>query len=219
MGFRPDDFIVLNTNRNAYRKAIDITIDAFVRFLVNRQYGADIKLFLNMAMESPQGYDIRKLIRVVCLKLGADHGRIVAGHIFIRPAGPLSDELLRTLYVASDVGINTCLGEGFGLCNLEHACAGRPQVVSGVGALADIFSNEYATVVAPRAEMYLSAMTEDHQGYVQVCDPADFAAALEGYYADRALAARHGALARETLTKKYDWAVILAHLERILSSI
>lgn len=218
MGFKPDDFVVLNTNRNAYRKAIDITIEAFVLFLVKRQYSADIKLFLNMVMASPQGYDIHNLIKVVCLKNGVDYGRVVTNHIFIRPADFLTESLLNTLYLASDVGINTCLGEGFGLCNLEHACIGRPQVVSGVGALADIFSDKYATVVAPRASLYLSEMVEGHQGYVHVCEPRDFADALEKYYADRELAAWHGARGREALTKKYDWAAILAYLDSILAS-
>lgn len=216
MAFKPDDFVVLNTNRNAYRKAIDITIEAFVLFLAKRRYSADIKLFLNMVMTSPQGYDIHKLIKVVCLKNKVDYDRIVSSHIFIRPADALSDDGLKTLYFASDVGINTCLGEGFGLCNLEHACIGRPQIVSGVGALADIFSDKYATVITPRASLYLSEMVEGHQGYIHMCEPQDFADALEKYYADRELAAWHGARGREVLTKKYSWERILALLDSIL---
>ena len=45
-GFNPDDFIILNTNRNSYRKAIDITIDAFIKFLKKQLYNSKIKLFL-----------------------------------------------------------------------------------------------------------------------------------------------------------------------------
>ena len=32
-GFQEDDFLILNTNRNAYRKALDITLEAFIKFL------------------------------------------------------------------------------------------------------------------------------------------------------------------------------------------
>ena len=121
----------------------------------------------------------------------------------------MTDEKLNTLYNACDVGLNTCLGEGFGLCNLEHACLGKPQIISKTGALADIFQEEYATLIPPVANLYLSALTEDHLGYVQVCSSDDFATALGKYYADQNLAKTHGALARETLTKKYEWASIL----------
>ena len=73
MGFAPDDFLVLNTNRNAYRKAHDITIEAFIKFLKNHYYNPKLKLFLNMLQNSNQGYTILELIKVVCLKNDADY--------------------------------------------------------------------------------------------------------------------------------------------------
>jgi glycosyltransferase involved in cell wall biosynthesis len=213
MGFAPDDFIVLNTNRNAYRKAHDITIDAFVKFLKKHNYDPKIKLFMNLVQESLQGYSLLELIKVVCLKNEVDFETVVLKHIFIRPSHLfLADEKLNTLYNACDVGINTCLGEGFGLCNLEHACVGKPQIISKVGALADIFTPDYATLIEPKVELYLAPMFEDHQGYIHICDSLDFAEALEKYYANRELATQHGALAREVLTKKYEWATILGDL-------
>lgn len=210
MGFEPDDFLILNSNRNAYRKAHDITIDAFLIFLVKQQYNPRIKLFLNMLTESSQGYNLIELIKVCCLKRGVDYEKVVMNHIFIRNTPHyLADEKLNTLYNAADVGLNTCLGEGFGLCNLEHAALGKPQIVSQVGGLADIFQPAYATLIAPKIDLYLSPLTEDHQGYIQVCAAEDFAAALEKYYFSKKLAKQHGILARETLTKKYDWQIIL----------
>ena len=217
MGFAPDDFLVLNTNRNAYRKAHDITIEAFIKFLKNHYYNPKLKLFLNLLTNSPQGYTILDLIKVICIKNDADYEKIVLKHIFIRPSDLyLSDEKLNTLYNACDIGLNTCLGEGFGLCNLEHACLGKPQIISRVGALADIFDNDYATLIRPVADLYLSPLTDDHQGYVQICSSDDFAEALGKYYADSNLAKTHGALAREILTKKYEWASILERLNEQL---
>jgi glycosyltransferase involved in cell wall biosynthesis len=210
MGFAPDDFLILNTNRNAYRKAHDITIEAFLLFLKKQQYNPKLKLFLNMLQESSQGYKILDLIRVCCVKNAMDYDKVVLNHIFIRPSDIyLPDERLNSLYNAADVGLNTCLGEGFGLCNLEHACVGKPQIISQVGALADIFQNTYATLIKPRAELYLAPLTEDHQGYIQICAAEDFAAALEKYYLHRDVAVAHGALSQYILTKKYDWAAIL----------
>jgi len=221
LGFAPDDFLVLNTNRNAYRKAHDITIEAFLKFLKKQDYNKKIKLFLNMLQESSQGYTLLELIKVICLKNAMDYEKVVMNHIFIRPsAAYLLDEKLNVLYNASDVGLNTCLGEGFGLCNLEHACLGKPQIVSQVGALADIFDNDYATLIEPKAELYLSTLTEDHQGYIQVCVADDFAEALEKYYLDKELAEKHGALSRESLTKKYEWvAILLTFTEQLLEAV
>jgi glycosyltransferase involved in cell wall biosynthesis len=220
LGFAPDDFLVLNTNRNAYRKAHDITIEAFLLFLKKQEYQPKIKLFLNMVQESQQGYTILELIKVICLKNAIEYEKVVLNHIFIRPSNAfLADEKLNVLYNACDVGLNTCLGEGFGLCNLEHACLGKPQIVSQVGALADIFHTDYATLIQPKAELYLSPLTEDHQGYIRVCAAEDFAEALEKYYLQRDLAEKHGALSRESLTKKYEWAAILQNLCSVVDSL
>ena len=163
-----------------------------------------------MLQESKQGYNLLELIKIGCLKRGADYEKVVLNHIFIRNSNDyLPDEKLNVLYNASDVGLNTCLGEGFGLCNLEHAGVGKPQIVSQVGGLADIFTPAYATLIAPKIDLYLAPLTEDHQGYIQVCAAEDFAVALEKYYLDKELAKEHGTLAREVLTKKYEWASIL----------
>ena len=217
MGFEPDDFVVLNSNRNAYRKAHDITITAFLQFLKKHNYNSKLKLFMNLVTHSPQGYTITDLIRILCLKEGVDYERVVLNHIFIRPTDNyLTDDKLNILYNACDVGINTCLGEGFGLCNLEQACIGKPQIVSKVGALADIFRPTYGTLIEPKAELYLTNLTEDHQGYVQICKAADFADALEMYYVNREVGTNHGAVARAVLTKKYAWPSILATFEKQL---
>ena len=220
MGFAPDDFLVLNTNRNAYRKAHDITIEAFIKFLKNHYYNPKLKLFLNLLQNSNQGYTILELIKVICLKNDADYERIVMNHIFIRPSDLyLTDEKLNTLYNACDVGLNTCIGEGFGLCNLEHASLGKPQIISQVGALADIFQPEYATLIKPVADLYLSPLTDDHQGYMQICAADDFATALNHYYENRELAQAHGGLSREILTKKYEWQSILERLRSALAAL
>lgn len=217
IGFKEDDFIILNTNRNCYRKAIDITVEAFIKFLKKYEYGDKIKLFLNMDSPAEHGYNILELIKVMSMKNDADFDKIIANHIFTKNSMKyFSDEKLNELYNACDVGINTCVGEGFGLCNLEHACVGKPQIVSKVGALADIFDNSYSTLVDPKIDLYLSNNMEEHVGFIQLCDSSDFASAIEKYYLDRTLGKEHGDLAMHTLVEKYDWSKILSSMnERI----
>jgi D-inositol-3-phosphate glycosyltransferase len=51
--------------------------------------------------------------------------------VFLNPLtdGIVGDDELNWLYNACDVGINTLMGEGWGLISFEHAAAGAAQVV------------------------------------------------------------------------------------------
>lgn len=208
-GFKNDDFVVLNTNRNSYRKAIDISIDAFIKFLKKNNYDKKIKLFLNLVRDD----EMYNLLHVICMKNNVNYEEIVQYHIFTRSTNLyLEDNVLNKLYNACDVGLNTCLGEGFGLCNLEHACVGKPQIVTRVGALNDIFTNDYATLINSNSELYISSHIDGHLGYIKICDPNDFSEALDRYYKNKDLMNEHGIKAMETLKEKYNWDNILQQL-------
>ena len=49
-------------------------------------------------------------------------------------------EKLNLVYNACDVGVNTCIGEGWGLVNFEHAATATAQVVPDHTSLKEIFS-------------------------------------------------------------------------------
>ena len=215
-GFKEDDFIILNTNRNNYRKCIDKTIDAFIKFLKIKKSDPKIKLFLNMNFNnmSTQGYDVINQVKIACLINKLDYEHILNNHIFRNNSDKnISDEMLNYLYNCCDVGINTCVGEGFGLCNLEHGSVGRAQIVSGVGALNDIFTNEYATVIKPVAEIYVPDNIDFHGGYIKISSTDDIVDAMIRYYDDRDLCKEHGKKTREIMIEKYNWENILKELE------
>lgn len=221
-GFSKDDFIILNTNRNNYRKAIDITIDAFVIFLKLKNCDSRIKLFLNMSYINMEvvGYDIYNLIKISCIKHNIDYNDVVNKHIFVNDtnrANHISDEKMNYLYNACDIGINTCIGEGFGLCNLEHGGIGKPQIISGVGALNDIFTNEYSTIITPVAELYISNNIDYHGGYIKICSSNDFANAMVQYFDKPELVDTHGKLSRQMILNNYDWNKILNELNKIIN--
>lgn len=212
--FLKDDFIILNSNRNCYRKSLDKTIDAFLHFLKIKNCDKRIKLFLNTLCTTSHkhnGFDIYNLIKVSCIKLSLDYNEIIDKHIFTRPThvNSFSDEILNILYNASDIGINTCCGEGFGLCNLEHGGIGRPQIISNVGGLGDIFTNDYATLINPVEEFYITNHIDFHGGYLKLCNTSDFTNALIKYFDNRELLETHGKLSREQILIKYDWNSIL----------
>jgi glycosyltransferase involved in cell wall biosynthesis len=211
--FNSDDFIILNTNRNNYRKCIDKTIDSFVKFLKIKNTNKGIKLFLNMNLnEGPNqtGYDILNLIKISCIRYGLDYSDVINNHIYkFNDDKIMSDEMLNYLYNACNIGINTCGGEGFGLCNLEHGTLGKPQIVSNVGGLGDIFSNEYSILINPVTEIYIPNSIDYHGGYLEICSVDDYVNAMIKYYDNPKLLEENGNLCRNILSEKYNWNVIL----------
>ena len=116
---------------------------------------------------------------------------MVLNRQILRPVnnGLLTDVDLNALYNACDVGINTCVGEGFGLCNVEHAGLGKPQIVSNVGGLSDIFGPLHdkqmtlgVATVDPVASLTLVRAIDAHLGDIYICDPSNFAAYLTDVY-------------------------------------
>lgn len=131
-------WIVLNAARPDPRKRIDLSIDGFARFA--RARPADVRLCLHHAIAHPQFVEpLRQQARA----LGIDD-RI----LWWPPQdGPLADGALCALYNACAVGLNSSLGEGFGLVSFEHAATGAPQLVPGHAALRELWRD--AAIVLP----------------------------------------------------------------------
>jgi glycosyltransferase involved in cell wall biosynthesis len=218
-GFDDYDFIIFNTNRNNYRKSIDKTVDAFVGFLKLKKCNPNIKLFLNMNHEQDngEGYDIKNLIQIACIRNKLDYDIVVNKHVFVYKQLNISDSLLNSMYNACDVGINTCVGEGFGLCNLEHGGIGKPQIISGVGAFNDLFTNDYSSIIKPVAELYISNQSDFHGGYIKICSTDDFVSAINKYYEHPELIKTHGELCRNIFLHKYNWNNILNDLNNVIN--
>jgi glycosyltransferase involved in cell wall biosynthesis len=213
-----DDFVVLNTNRNTYRKMWDITVKAFLLFLKKHNSNENIKLFVNCRIDDLSGFRIMDLISRYCSELQLDEKQIVNSNILTVPnAGNIPDEEVTYMYYASSVGINTCCGEGFGLCNVEHACVCAPQIVSGVGALKEIFHDSMSRVIQPQMTIECSNLLDDHNGTLELCRAEDFAEALSFYYENPNIREEHGKRAKERVEKLFDWDTILEQFFRDLA--
>lgn len=135
LGLSEDDFVVFNGNRNQARKRIDVTIDAFAQFAVDRP---DTKLYLHMGLKD-QGWDVMSLFGQEMRKRGLDpNGRIVMTSQNPNPPN-VSVEMLNIIYGCADVGVNTCKGEGHGLVNHEHGACRRAQIVPAHTSLKEIY--------------------------------------------------------------------------------
>ena len=121
-------FIFLNANRNQPRKRLDITLRAFKKFARDKK---NVYLYLHCGVK-----DVHVDLMRISRKLGIEDKLIFTSRGEGAQNIPVED--LNLIYNACNVGLNTGVGEGFGLCNVEHALTGAPQVIPKHSALIDI---------------------------------------------------------------------------------
>lgn len=210
-----NSFIILNPNRNAYRKAIDLTIRSFLIFLKEQQMDPRLFLLLHMQLDSSYGYNIITLIESECLLLGLDFNEIINTRILQLKNKVIEDETMAVLYNACDVGINTCIGEGFGLCSLEHSFVGKPQIVSNVGGLRDIFKNTMTTI-EPKTSYHIPNHMDAHGGVVHICDVKDIVSKLTDVFNNYQTYSYHFKDVSSRLKERYSPSAVQKQLYEIL---
>jgi D-inositol-3-phosphate glycosyltransferase len=137
LGVPEDVFIVFNGNRNQPRKRIDLTIKGFIKFAMDKP---DARLWLNMGKKD-MGWELVPLFKRVARDEGYDPtGKLILTSPDFATHNCLPIEQLNKVYNACDVGVNTCLGEGWGLVNTEHAATGAAQIVPDHTSLKEIFN-------------------------------------------------------------------------------
>jgi glycosyltransferase involved in cell wall biosynthesis len=135
LGLKKDIFIVLNGNRNQFRKRMDITIAAFAKFAVGRP---DAQLYMHMGLKD-QGWDLMPLFAREMSKNGLDpNGRIIMTADNPNPPN-VPTEMLNWIYNCADVGVNTTKGGGWELVNFENAACRVAQVVPDHTSTKEVF--------------------------------------------------------------------------------
>ena len=136
LGVPEEAFIVFNGNRNQPRKRIDLTIKGFVQFALDKP---DARLWLHMGQKD-MGWDLVPLFKRVSREMGYDStGKLILTNPAFSTENCLPIEQLNQVYNAVDIGVNTCIGEGWGLVNTEHATTGVAQLVPDHTSLKEIF--------------------------------------------------------------------------------
>jgi Glycosyltransferase len=132
LGSYDDLFIVLNANRNQPRKRLDITFAGFSLFARNKP--ATVKLYMHSGMNDAS-VNLAKQAR----RYGIGERLIVSAQTDGIMRIPV--DRLNVVYNACDVGVNTSMGEGWGLTSIEHAVTGAVQVVPRHSACEELFSD------------------------------------------------------------------------------
>lgn len=134
-----ESFIVLNASRPDIRKRIDLTVAGFAGFAADKP--TNVRLCLHHAiMGEPEGEQIASLVRQYGLE-----GRL---HLNPLAGGVIDDDELNLLYNACDVGINTSMGEGWGMVSFEHGASGAAQIVPDHSACAELWQGR-AEMIQP----------------------------------------------------------------------
>eukprot|EP00798_Chlamydomonas_sp_ICE-L_P017310 gene17310-23618_t len=212
-GLPEDSFLILNLNRNQPRKRWDICLQAFAE-VVARLPEAPIRLVVGTALTG--AWNLPELFERELLKRGVKDAPSVVCDRLVVPGHPqmLTDMETNFLYNVAD--INTCDGEGFGLCNFEQAAIGIPQVVPALGGFLHFFDETCALMVKPKISIYVDSARDGVGGEAELSAPVNFADAMIRYYEDRDLMRRHGASARERIVRDFKWGDIAATLDKII---
>jgi glycosyltransferase involved in cell wall biosynthesis len=149
-------FIVLNANRPDKRKRLDLTVAGFARFAAGKP--ANVRLCLHHALMG--GPEQQAQTRSLVEQLGLEE-RVVLNPL---AAGVAADDTLNLLYNACDVGLNTSMGEGWGLVSCEHGAAGAAQIVPRHTACAEIWRGR-AEMIEP-AKSYIPEFSVLEMGEV-----------------------------------------------------
>ena len=211
LGLTDDVFIVFNGNRNQPRKRIDLTIRAFVQFALDKP---DARLWLNMGVKD-QGWDLIPLFKRIAKDYGYNpEGKLILTSKDFDTMRCLPIDKLNVVYNACDVGINTCIGEGWGLVNFEHAATGVAQVVPDHTSMKEIFNGVRRIAIE-------SWEVDRNYGLDRgIPSASDLAAILNEYYHDREALNRNAQWCYDmACSSKYEWGNIGKDMAGIINNV
>ena len=208
LGVPQDTFIVFNGNRNQPRKRIDLTIKGFIEFALDKP---DARLWLHMGQKD-MGWDIVPLFKRVARDMGYDStGKLILTNPAFSTENCLPIEQLNKVYNAVDVGVNTCIGEGWGLVNTEHAATGVAQLVPDHTSLKEIFKD------MPRIPIESWEVDRNYGLDRGQPSPSALASLLTQYYEDRELLASVGQQCYERIHEtELTWPAVTSKMEAIV---
>ncbi len=187
-----DTFIFLSANRNQPRKKLDLTMEGFSLF--SKDKPDNVRLYMHCGMID-NSIDVGELAN----RFGLGARLIVTS--LVRGVQTVPEEQLNHIYNASDVGLNTSLGEGWGLTSIEHAITGAPQIVPNHSACAELYGDCGLLVNAQTPWRFDNIMTVG-----RVVTPEGVAQAMELLYTNKDL---YNKLSKKGLEKfsseTYNW--------------
>lgn len=152
----PNLFIILNNNRNQPRKRIDLALTGFALFARDKD---DVRYYHHAGIED-SGWNILELGK----RLGIAN-KIILTSKNISPNNAVTDEVMNIIYNAADVGLNTSVGEGWGLC-----MTGETQILTETGyhPIKNIRRGDYVYTGAGRLRRVTNVNEREYSGKLNV---------------------------------------------------
>jgi D-inositol-3-phosphate glycosyltransferase len=203
-----DAFIFLNANRNQPRKRLELTMEGFKLFSDGKPN--TVSLYMHCG-----DIDAKHIaVRDFGSRLGISKRLIVSGTV--SGIQSVSDNKLNLIYNATDVGVNTALGEGWGLPAMEHAATGAPQIVPDHSACKELYS-DCGVLIPVERKMMLDGGAMTMGGLVS---PEGVAEAMEKIYTDKEL---YKKLSEKSMAKfsspEYSWETIGATWDSVFTEV
>lgn len=124
-GVNSEKVIIINVNRNQFRKDIPTTMIGVHQFIQDKpHYAGKVFLYLHMHPLDPMGWDLRIIGAQLGWKEGVDYGFPPAD----QQNHGASMETLRGIYNAADMYLTTTSGEGWGLSITEAMMCECPVI-------------------------------------------------------------------------------------------
>jgi len=222
-------FVILNLNRNQPRKRWDLTIMAFAEVIENyykllnatpeeqRNTIRPVRLMIGSVLDG--SWSLLEILKheLMLRNVPYEFGRecIVA----VSNPQQLSDRDINVMYNACDIGLNTCEGEGFGLCQLEHMGVGSPQVCLKIGGLQDFLNENNSIVIEPTVRYFIDKQRDGIGGVAEIAGSQHFATAIWKYYENPDLVKKHSKEGRKEILQHYKWNVLVEHFHNVLNDI
>jgi glycosyltransferase involved in cell wall biosynthesis len=147
----PDDILMLNVNKNEWRKDPLRSLEILVGL---RRMGLPVKLIMRMdPMSQVQGVHLERAADQMGLTLDKEWAHI----------GRVEESCMPALYAGADLALTTTLGEGWGFMSVEAAACGTPVAMPANTSLIGIGSK--IAVEDARAVIFLEMETGFVCGY------------------------------------------------------
>jgi glycosyltransferase involved in cell wall biosynthesis len=219
-----DAFIIQSSNRNQPRKAWDIAIISWAKF-VKRHWLINVKKekttfktnhhtkrnILFMIGTSKEGFwNILDLLEHECKLIELDFEYAKKTLWFIDNPQRVSDRDINIFMNACDVNFAPVHAEGWGLTCSESLGIGKAQVASYVGGHKEFMNESISTLIKPIMYKYgeISSKMKGIGSIDEICLPEDFTDGLWKYFSNPDLCQKHGSKGRKHILEKYKWETV-----------
>lgn len=197
--------VILNGNRPWERKRLDLTLEGFARFLADNGPQAFLYLHLSGAAASERMAIENKIDELD-----------IRRSVLLPNSTWTSVEGLNLIYNACEIGLNTAMGEGWGLISCEHGAAGAVQIVPDDEQQRDIWgSSALYAEISGKTGVWACPHVE-----YGVVDPGSVARSLGALCSDHSWMRERARAARVQMQDdRFSWARIEAQWAALFEEI